>query len=264
MSARTIVVTGGSSGIGAAIVAAFTASGDDVIVLDRQPPQEATSFVSCDLTNEAAIASAVAMLPPRIDVLVNSAGVSGLVPIPTVMAVNFYGLRRLTEALVPRIPIGGSVVSVASTSGWFWRDHLDEVGEIIAARTPAEIDDVTGRVVLDGYTAYARSKEAVIVWTAAASQEHLGRVRFTSVSPGPIETPLLADFYEAMGHAELDPLTARSGGRNGRPAEIAAVVRFLASPEAHWVNGIDIPVDHGAEIAEFLASRGVIAALETA
>lgn len=264
MASRTVVVTGGSSGIGEAVVAAFEAAGDAVIVVDRQEPSGAASFVHCDLSDTESIDAAAAQLPDRIDVLVNSAGVSGLAPILTVMAVNFYGLRRLAEALAPSIVTGGSVVSVASTSGWYWREHLDEVSAVIAARTDEEITDVIERFVPDGYTAYTRSKEAVVVWSTVASQEHLGRVRFNSVSPGPIETPLLADFYEAMGHAELDPLTTRSGGRNGRPEEIASVVRFLASPEAHWVNGTDVPVDHGAEMAELLAGRGVISALKNA
>src|SRR5262249_28116017 len=110
----------------------------------------------------------------------------------------------------------------------------------------------------DGHTAYTRSKEAVVVFSAVAAQQYLGRFRVNSVSPGPIETPLLAELYQAMGHAELDPLTARSGGRNGRPDEVAAVVVWLASPQANWVNGTDVPVDHGAEMAEFLAAQDVI------
>lgn len=173
MTSRTIVVTGGASGIGSAIVAAFEQAGDRVIVVDRNEPDFPSSFVACDLTDPASIERAVAGLPASIDVLVNSAGVSGLVPIPTVMAVNFYGLRSLTEALVSRIVDGGCVVSIASTSGWFWRDHLGEVKEIIAAREDAEIADVISRFVTDGYTAYARSKEAVIVWSTAAAQENL-------------------------------------------------------------------------------------------
>lgn len=264
MPARTVVVTGGSSGIGAAVVAAFERSGDTVIVLDRNPRQDGGAVVTVDLSRADSIDAAVAALPDGIDVLVNAAGVSGLLPIPVVMSVNFYGLRHLTESLAARICDGGAIVNIASTSGWYWRDHLDEVREIVAARSDEEIDEVVSRLVPDGYTAYSRSKEAVVVWSAAASQEYLGRIRVNSVSPGPIETPLLADFYEAMGHEELDPLTARSGGRNGRPEEIAAVVLFLASPAAHWVNGTDIPVDHGAEMAEFLAGKGVIRPLESA
>jgi NAD(P)-dependent dehydrogenase (short-subunit alcohol dehydrogenase family) len=153
------------------------------------------------------------------------------------------------------------VVNVASTSSWYWRDHLEEISAVIAARSNEEIDKVCNEYIHDGYTAYARSKEAVLVWSAVAAQQYLGKFRVNSVSPGPIETPLLADFYEAMGHEELDPLTTRAGGRNGRPEEIANVVIFLASAEAFWVNGTDIPVDHSAEMAEFLAMKNIIAPL---
>lgn len=264
MPARHVVVTGGSSGIGAAVVAAFESVGDVVTVLDRTPRSDGRDTVLVDLADTATVDSAVDRLPQSIDVLVNAAGVSGLLPVPVVMAVNFYGLRHLTERVAPRIAESGCVINIASTSGWFWRDHLDDVQQVIRARTANEVEDVVARLIADGYTAYARSKEAVIVWSSAASQEYLGRFRVNSVSPGPIDTPLLADFYEAMGHAELDPLTARSGGRNGRPEEIADVVQFLASPGAYWVNGTDLPVDHGAEMAEFLAGRGVIRPLESA
>ncbi len=264
MPERTIVITGGSSGIGAAIVTAFEQAGDHVIVLDRNPRPDGREVVALDLAVPESIDGAVANLPSQIDVLVNAAGVSGLAPEPVVMAVNFYGLRQLTEALSSRMPEGSAIVNIASTSGWHWRDHLTDLARVLAARSDDEKAAVVDELIPDGYTAYARSKEAVIVWSAVASQEYLGRIRVNSVSPGPIETPLLAEFYQAMGSAELDPLTARSGGRNGRPEEIAEVVTWLASPLASWVNGTDVPVDHGAEMAEFLAARNLIAALETA
>lgn len=256
-----VVVTGGSSGIGEKIVQSFGQAGSRVIILDRNEPSNASEYVRCDLALPDSIDSAVAELPSAIDVMVNAAGVSGLAPIPTVMRVNFYGLRQLTESIADRIRAGGSVVNLASTSSWFWREHLQAIRRAIAARTQEEIDALCADDISDGYTAYERSKESVLVWTAIAAQQYLGRFRVNSVSPGPIQTPLLADFYEAMGHAELDPLTARSGGRNGRPEEIAQVVKFLASTDAYWINGTDIPVDHSAEMSEFLAREGFIAPL---
>lgn len=255
---RTIVVTGGSSGIGSKIVEKFKAAGDSVVIIDRNEPADAEAFVRCDLSSIESIDAAVQELPSKIDVFVNAAGISGLAPIPVVMKVNFYGLRYLTESIAPRIVQGGSVVNVASTSSWYWRDHLSDVAEILKARSEEELLKVCDDLIPDGHTAYARSKEAVLVWSAVAAQEYLGTFRVNSVSPGPIETPLLADFYEAMGHEELDPLTARAGGRNGRPEEIANVVAFLASEDAYWVNGTDIPTDHSAEMAEFLAMNKII------
>lgn len=264
MNGRQIVVTGGSSGIGLKICERLAANDDHVHVLDRNPAPGTVQYTPCDLTNPASVQAAVAALPGTVDVLINAAGVSGLAGASTTMTVNFFAVRDLTTAVAPRMPRGSSVVNIASTSGWYWREHLADIREVLAARTEDEKSAVISSRIPDGYTAYARSKEAVIVWSAVASQQYLGHIRVNSISPGPIETPLLKDFYEAMGHDELDPLTARSGGRNGRPEEVAAVAVWLASPDAYWVNGTDIPVDHGAEMAEFLAAQDLIAPLAQA
>jgi NAD(P)-dependent dehydrogenase (short-subunit alcohol dehydrogenase family) len=262
-SKRVVVVTGGASGIGRSIVEKFLANESEVWVLDRnQPANFYVKYISVDLSDTHSIELAVEQLPEHVDVLVNAAGVSGLLPIPTVMAVNFYGLRTLTEALASRINAGGAVVNIASTSSWYWRDHLMDVHKLIAALSSGEIEQTISELISDGYTAYARSKEAVLVWSAMAAQQYLGRFRVNSVSPGPVQTPLLDDFYEAMGHEELDPLTARAGGRNGLPAEIADVVLFLASEQSRWINGTDIPVDNSAEMSEFLAAQGLIAGVK--
>jgi NAD(P)-dependent dehydrogenase (short-subunit alcohol dehydrogenase family) len=259
---KNIVVTGAASGIGRSIAQEFLNLGHKIWGLDLNAPEsQEVEYIYANLTNRAGMREVVDQLPSRIDVVVNAAGVSGLLPIPTVMNVNFYGLRALTRELAPRINLGGAVVNIASTSGWFWRDHLDDLLPIIRAESDAEIQDVVAERVQDGYSAYARSKEAVVVWSAMAAQEYLGKFRVNSVSPGPVQTPLLDEFYEAMGHEELDPLTARAGGRNGFPEEIADVVLFLASDAARWINGTDVPVDNSAEISEFLAGKNFISKL---
>lgn len=258
-NSKVAVVTGAASGIGSAVAKRFISEGYKVWAMDlKKPADESLEFVAADLSDQKSLVEAVSKLPGEIDVLVNAAGVSGLLPIPTVMKVNFYGLRSLTRMLAPRINKQGAVVNIASTSGWFWRDHIDELQEIIGAHSESEIAEAIKSHVNDGYTAYARSKEAVVVWSAMAAQEFLGQFRVNSVSPGPVQTPLLDDFYEAMGHEELDPLTARAGGRNGLPEEIADVVFFLASQDARWINGTDVPVDNSAEVSEFLAAKGFI------
>jgi hypothetical protein len=258
-NSKVAVVTGAASGIGSAVAKRFISEGFEVWAMDlKEPADSSLGFVQADLSDAASLTAAVSKLPEHIDVLVNAAGVSGLLPIPKVLGINFYGLRALTRLLSPRISSGGAVVNIASTSGWFWRDHIDELLSLISAESESEIDAATRAHVNDGYTAYTRSKEAVVVWSAMAAQEFLGRFRVNSVSPGPVQTPLLDDFYEAMGHEELDPLTARAGGRNGLPEEIADVVFFLASGESRWINGTDIPVDNSAEVSEFLAAKGFI------
>jgi NAD(P)-dependent dehydrogenase (short-subunit alcohol dehydrogenase family) len=256
---KVAVVTGAASGIGSAVAKRFGDAGFEVWALDLKKPSDSSfGFVEADLSDAASLAAAVTKLPQQIDVLVNAAGVSGLLPIPKIIRVNFYGLRALTRMLSQRISTGGAVVNIASTSGWFWREHTDELLSLIGAESVAEIDEAVEMHLNDGYTAYTRSKEAVVVWSAMAAQEFLGRFRVNCVSPGPVQTPLLDDFYEAMGHEELDPLTARAGGRNGLPEEIADVVFFLAGGESRWINGTDIPVDNSAEVSEFLAAKGFI------
>lgn len=246
---RVIVVTGGSSGIGAAVVRRFVNEGATVEVLDRHPQPLAHNTIVVDLNDPASISRAVEQLPPSVDVLCNVAGVAGSEAPGLVMGVNFLGLRHLTDLIADRMNVGGCVVSVASTAGWNWRTHLDEVTKLVRTPDFAAGADLARAMALDGYNAYVRSKEAVIVWTSHAAQQYRGRLRINSVSPGQVETPLLASFYESMGHDELDPLTELAGGRNAQPDEIAAVVQFLASADATWVNGTDVVVDGGAEMA---------------
>ncbi|MEV7392789.1 coniferyl-alcohol dehydrogenase [Streptomyces sp. NPDC091215] len=246
---RTVVITGGASGIGEAVVQRFVARGDEVVILDRRPSDLPARYIETDLNDRASIDAAVDALPHPVDVLCNVAGVSGSSSVPLILGVNFFGLRHLTERLVPCMNAGGSVVSVASTAGWYWREHLEDVAKLVS--TPDfETGVEAGAARLDnGKDAYTRSKEALIVWTSHAAQRYRGHVRVNTVSPGPVETPLLPEFYDSMGHAELDPLTELAGGRNGRPDEIAAVVEFLAGSDASWINGSDVVVDAGAELA---------------
>lgn len=258
---RNVVVTGGASGIGAAIVDAFVEEGARIVVLDRAEPQgdrEQITYIPCNLADRQAIDAAVDALIGEIDVLCNVAGVSGVAPVPTVMSVNFLAVRYLTARLAPQIVPGGAVVSLASTAGWRWRNAMADLKELLALDDWDDALEWTRAHVTTGYGAYERSKQAVIVWSSVAAQQYLGRFRVNSVSPGPVETPLLADFYESMGHEELDPLTARGGGRNGTPTEIAQAVHFMAGPASSWINGTDVVIDAGAEMAEMLAAEGLI------
>ncbi|MET8080322.1 coniferyl-alcohol dehydrogenase [Streptomyces sp. NPDC005303] len=246
---RTVVVTGGASGIGDTVVRRFAAQGDEVFVLDRKPGSATAQYVETDLNDCSSIDAAVEALRKPVDVLCNVAGVSGTSPVPLVLGVNFFGLRHLTDRLVPKMTAGGAVVSVASTAGWYWRNHLEQVTRLVQAPTFEAGVQAGVEALTNGKDAYTRSKEALIVWTSYAAQRYRGHVRLNTVSPGPVETPLLPEFYDSMGHEELDPLTELAGGRNGRPEEIASVIGFLAGPESSWINGTDVVVDAGAEMA---------------
>src|SRR5262245_41081846 len=149
---RQVVVTGGSSGIGAQICQQFSANGDGVHVLDRNAPGDGRPYTPCDLSDPESIRTAVATLPDTVDVLINAAGVSGLAPIPTVMAVNFYAVRELITAVAPRIPTGGAVVNIASTSGWYWREHLTGIRAVLSATSDQDKSAAIDADIPDGHT----------------------------------------------------------------------------------------------------------------
>jgi NAD(P)-dependent dehydrogenase (short-subunit alcohol dehydrogenase family) len=245
-SGKRIVVTGAASGIGLATAELLTSEGAEVIAVDiaDEPPLE-----RCDLSRPSDIDALVGRIDEPIHGLCNVAGLPGSHTGEQVMAVNFLGLRHLTEALLPRLTDGGAVINVASAAGSGWRDRLDLSRELIA--TP---DFDAGLAwcraqAMDGPDAYDFSKEAVIIYTMAASTAQRTRgISVNSVSPGAVETPILADFYATMDSDLLDRLKDQAGGRNGRPEEIAPAIAFLLGGDARWINGADLMVDGGAQV----------------
>lgn len=259
LDGRRIVVTGTASGIGAATAALLAERGAQVVGLDRRAPAHGIGrFVACDLADPASIDAAVAAIEGPVHGLANVAGVPGSFDGETVMRVNLLGLRHLTEALLPRLAPGGAIVQVASGAGSGWRDNLARVRDLLSQRSfEAGLAWVRANP-LDGPKAYGFSKECVIVYALAGSM--MARpfgVRSVSLSPGVVDTPILRDFEDTMGKPILDRLTAQSGGRNARPEDIAPVIAFLMGPDAGWINGTDIGVDGGSEVAIGLDLLGV-------
>lgn len=246
MTKRRVLLTGGSSGIGLATCARFVAAGDEVISLDIGPaPPGASRHLRCDLSQASDIDAALAELDERFDVLLNVAGVPGTVDPLLIMRVNILGLRHLTDGLLDRLNAGGAIVNIASVAGFNWQRRFADLCELLA--TP---DFATGLAwcearPTDGNDAYHLSKEAVVVYTMQLAGAALARgLRCNSVSPGPVDTPLLPAFREQAGHGQIDWVIDQIG-RAASPDDIAAVVQFMASDAARFVNGRDLIVDSG-------------------
>jgi NAD(P)-dependent dehydrogenase (short-subunit alcohol dehydrogenase family) len=240
-------VTGAASGIGDAVARLLKASGARVTSLDvKQPSAPVDEHVACDLSDPASIEQAVDALGEGYDALLNVAGVPGTLPADVIIKVNLLGLRMLTEAMIPRLREGGAVVNVASTAGWQWPERLELASELLATESfDAGAEWFAAHAPTD-VPPYEFSKEALIVYTMAAGQRGWDRgIRVNSVGPGPVETPILADFEDSMGKERLDGVKAMVG-RHGRPEDIAPLVVFLASPAARWVNGTNLVADGGA------------------
>ncbi len=226
-----VLVTGGSRGIGAAIVRAFAARGDRVTFLYHERHDAAQSVAAetgtlalqADVASLAAVEAAFRAAPPA-DVLVNCAGIAhqGLISqiTPTewdrLFAVNVKGIYHCVNAALPAMLArqAGSIVNIAS----MW-----------------------GQVGASCEVCYSAAKGAVIAMTKALAKE-LGPsgIRVNCVAPGVIETDMVRNVPREI----LDALAEEAPlGRNGRPEEVAQAVLALA--DAPFVTGQVLGVSGG-------------------
>jgi NAD(P)-dependent dehydrogenase (short-subunit alcohol dehydrogenase family) len=249
---KRVVVTGGASGVGAALVALLADLGAErITILDRKPPAGGAVYVETDLGDPASLEAALPAIGGRVDALFNNAGVAGTKPAPVVFAVNFLALRRLSERLLPRIPRGGAIVNTASMAGNGWPAHAAAIDELLAIGDwGAALAWVAGHpeVVTDPY---AFSKECVQRHTLRSSRATIARgVRTNSVCPGPIETPLLAEYRTILPDGVIEWSVSQQGiDRIMTGADVAPVLAFLGSDAAAFVNGVNLAVDAGFSAA---------------
>ena len=237
-----VVVTGGGRGIGRAIALAFAEAGSTVAVAARTRSEvDATAAeirergadavaLTVDVTDEKSVAAGVERLrdaAPRLDVLVNNAGVGGGEPVEAadpaswrrVLDTNVWGTFLVTRQALPMMRDGGRVVNISS---------------------------VLGRFGVPGYTAYCASKHAVIGFTRALALELVGRrITVNAICPGWVDTEMAAQGMR-MGAAATgttfeefrkDALGRVPIGRIIQPEEVAALVKFLGSKDASAITG---------------------------
>ncbi|MEU0565496.1 SDR family oxidoreductase [Nonomuraea sp. NPDC005983] len=238
---REVVVTGGGTGIGYAVAAAFVSLGDHVTITGRREHvlKEAAERLGAahlpfDASSPHAVEEAARKLPERVDVLVNNAGAntnldrrqkpSGTADLAGVaeawwanLNANLMSAVLVTTALLPRMNKGGRIISIGS----------------IAARGT-------------GSGSYGASKAAVESWTADLAAE-LGPKGITAnvVAPG-----LVVDTEFFRGRLTDEGIMARvqntRNGRPGTPSDVADSVLFLASPGARHLTGQVVHVNGGA------------------
>ena len=247
-SNKRVVITGAFSGVGAALLDVLAELGrPEVIVLDlKQPDGPADRFIETNMGDPSSVDAAIAAIDGPVDALFNNAGIAATNSVEDVMAVNWLGLRQLSEGLLPKIREDGAIANTASIAGGQWPGHLQEVLECIAIESR---EDLFGwcrehaELVGDGY---AFSKECVQVYTMKSARETLAKqVRTNSVCPAPIDTPLLPDFNKTMTEKTINWTIDQIGGTIATPRDIAMTLAFLGSDASRYVNGVNLNVDMG-------------------
>ncbi len=257
LSEHVVVVTGAASGIGAAVVDSLLRANAIVHTLDvASVVAPVTQAVQCDLGDRASIDVALELMPARVDMLMNCAGVpnGGRFSPAEVMAINWLGLRHLSESLLPRIAAGGSITHVASTAGRAWadnREHHQALMEASGFGAGADWVAANADVIGDGYSFSKQAVQYYTLWRALQVRPEFD-VRMNSVCPGVTNTQLSADFRRGVGDDVIDRAVALAG-RAAEPAEMAGAMLFLADRRsASYVNAVNLNVDRGTGAAHLL------------
>jgi NAD(P)-dependent dehydrogenase (short-subunit alcohol dehydrogenase family) len=260
---RRVVVTGCASGIGEHVARQLIELGAEVVGLDRRRPvQQLKEFHEVDLADPASIGQAASAIGGHVDSLFNVAGVSSGIGDPVlVVTINFLGTRRFTEALIPTMPAGSSIVSVSSlaASGYLENKHVTAgLVETTTFDEGIEWCRLHPDALADG--GYRLSKEAIILYCMKNAVPLGARgIRINCTGPGVTETPILDQLRSAYGRDYLDTI-AKPLGRVAQPSEQAAVLVFLNSTAASYITGQVLWVDGGnvaGQIASSLQGGGI-------
>ena len=233
---QTIAITGAASGLGKALAQHFAGKGAKVLALDRSESDLealARTFsgnlesLVCDVTDEAAVMKAFAT-HPKVDVLINSAGITGktnqksyevdLADVHRVFQVNFFGSYHTSRAVLPGMASRG-------------------YGRVL------HIASIAGKEGNAGMLAYSSSKAAVIGMAKVQGKEMAGTgVTVNALAPAVIQTPMV----EALPAEQVSYMTSKIPmGRLGQMNELVEIVDFAVSPACSFTTGFTFDLSGG-------------------
>jgi NAD(P)-dependent dehydrogenase (short-subunit alcohol dehydrogenase family) len=246
---RHALVTGGASGIGEATVRELVRAGAFVYIADINIPAgealaaslPSTDFLPLDVTIPTSIAAASAKIA-HLDILVNNAGIGHVGSIEAtepedfdrLLNVNVRSVYLVTRAFLPLLLAPNPQQNESSA----------HVGSII------NIASIAGLVGVKQRFAYCATKGAVIAMTRQLAVDYPKTLRVNAICPGTVDSPFVEGYLEKFHKENKEEVRAelrarQPVGRLGQPAEIASMVRYLASNEASFVTGSLFNIDGG-------------------
>ena len=231
------LVTGGASGIGAAVVQVLASRGATVAVLDRDAadPAHAALSIACDISDPAAVDAAVAAVGERfgrLDVVVNNAGIGAQGDVAandddewhSVLDVNVVGMARVTRAALPHL-------------------RRSPAASVVCTSSVVAVLGVPNRAL------YAATKGAVLALALAMAADHVREgIRVNAVLPGTADTPWVERLLESAADPEIARAQLRDRQPLGRlvsPDEVAQAIAYLGSPLSGSTTGTALTVDGG-------------------
>ncbi len=227
---RIVFVTGGNRGIGLSIARAFAADGDLVIVSYRSgEAPEGLVGVQMDVTSQESVKEAFTQIEEKygsVDVLVANAGIT-------------------RDGLTMRMSDEDFTAVVETNLTGAFRSAQRAISPMMKKRSGRVIfiGSVVGMLGSAGQVNYAATKSGLIGMARALAREYGSRgLTFNVIAPGFVETDMTAELGDTLREKYVAAIPL---GRFCTPSEVAAVVKFIASPEASYITGALIPVDGG-------------------
>ena len=246
MKNKTVLITGGASGIGRAMVQKFASEGSLVYFIDTNATegtklqQEETNkknrvfFLEGSISSYSEVERLIALLPSKLDVLVNNAGISHIGKVETtseedfdrVFQVNLKGMFHCIKACLPKLKKdgGGSILNMCS---------------------------VAATIGIPDRFAYSMTKGAVLSMTLSLARDYVADgIRSNCFPPGRVHTPFVDGFlaknYPGQEKEMFEKLAASQPiGRMGTPEEIAELVYFISSDAGSFITGANFNSDGG-------------------
>ncbi|KAK8685631.1 hypothetical protein V6N13_041630 [Hibiscus sabdariffa] len=248
LEGKVALITGGASGIGESTTRVFIKHGAKVLVADIQDElgqslckqlgtPETINYIHCDVTSESDVRNAVDLAVSKygtLDIMFNNAGISGD-PEPSAIASDIDNFKRVFDVNV--------------LGGFLGAKHAARV--MIPAKKGCIIftASIASKICMGLSHAYTTSKHAVVGLTQSLSVE-LGEygIRVNCISPYAIVTPLFRKTSGISNMEKVEELLSAAGVLKGailEPSDVAQAALFLASDDAKYLNGVNLPVDGG-------------------